>query len=295
MSIPVNNLNSTKNIPHLAGPSNYQYWAIRVRSQLALTTINNSEVSAWGMTGGTPPPLTTDADEINRRNVLNTQAIAIINATLPDSMILHGQTQARILWTNLETTHGTPGPAAVYAAFVSAVNWQLPADSDPAPKISQLETIFTSLASSTAAVPDVLKAMILLKSIPEGFEPVAQSILANRTAITDLTWARVRDAIQAAWSQRAPSSANRAYRGNFQNRWNNQRNKGNTPQHNQQQPQQSGGKKKKYNNRNRQNGKGKGQAQAAIGYPAYDASAAIGYASLADRISPPITTPILRW
>ncbi|KAF5354047.1 hypothetical protein D9756_007217 [Leucocoprinus leucothites] len=193
--------NGASRIPILQGPQNYQFWSMRMQGYLSMI-----------MTPGTP--------------LTEQSAIGMLIQAVPDSMLhLIVQGDPATTWDELQCLYGTQGPASVYGDFIRAVSWSLPGNMDPAQSIAELESLFTRIEGATARLPKVICAMILLRAVPQGMETLAQSILANQTQMSQLTWDLVCSAIQAAWSQKMTASASRASCSNGQ--WQQNRNPGN--------------------------------------------------------------------
>ncbi|KAF5348104.1 hypothetical protein D9756_010795 [Leucocoprinus leucothites] len=242
--------NGASRIPILQGPQNYQFWSMRMQGYLSMITTPGTPLTGWTITTGlTPalPPLVapemdTDGNVTNaaeasashvlrteeepRRNFLEQSAIGLLIQAVPDSMLhLIIQGDPTTTWDGLQRLYGVQGPASVYGDFVHAVSWSLPGNMDPAQSIAELESLFTQIEGATARLPKVIRAMILLHTVPQGMETLAQSILANQMQMSQLTWDLVRSAIQAAWSQKMTASASRAGCSNSQ--WQQNQNPGN--------------------------------------------------------------------
>ncbi|KAF5356944.1 hypothetical protein D9756_006374 [Leucocoprinus leucothites] len=253
--------NGASRIPVLQGPQNYQFWSMRMQGYLSMITTPGTPFTGWTVTTGLVSPLpavvapaidesgnVTNAEEAaaslairqeeeRRRNFLEQSAIGLLIQAVPDSMLhLIVQGDPNATWEALQRLYGVQGPASVYGDFVRAVSWSLPGNMDPAQSIAELESLFTRIEGATTRLPEVIRAMILLRAVPQGMETLAQSILANQTQMSQLTWDLVRSAIQAAWSQKMTASASRAGRSNGQ--WQQNRNPGNQQRQGQgQQPQ----------------------------------------------------------
>ncbi|KAF5360493.1 hypothetical protein D9756_004525 [Leucocoprinus leucothites] len=253
--------NGASRIPVLQGPQNYQFWSMRMQGYLSMITTPGTPLTGWTVTTGllpALPPVIAPAideegnvsnaaeasaslalrtEEERRRNFLEQSAIGLLIQAVPDSMLhLIVQGDPTATWDGLQRLYGVQGPASVYGDFVRAVSWSLPGNMDPAQSIAELESLFTRIEGATTQLPEVIRAMILLRAVPQGMETLAQSILANQMQMSQLTWDLVRSAIQAAWSQKMTASASRAGRSNGQ--WQQNRNPGN--QQRQGQGQQQG-------------------------------------------------------
>ncbi|KAF5356101.1 hypothetical protein D9756_004034 [Leucocoprinus leucothites] len=239
--------NGASRIPILQGPQNYQFWSMRMQGYLSIITTPGTPLTGWTVTTGMVPPLPplvapvmdvnnniTNAaeastshvlrtEEERQRNFLEQSAIGMLIQAVPDSMLhLIVQGDPTTTWDELQCLYGTQGPASVYGNFVCAISWSLPGNMDPAQSIAELESLFNRIEGTTTQLPEVIRAMLLLRAVPQGMETLAQSILANQTQMSQLTWDLVRSAIQAAWSQKMTASASRTGRSNGQ--WQQNRN-----------------------------------------------------------------------
>ncbi|KAF5354224.1 hypothetical protein D9756_007005 [Leucocoprinus leucothites] len=253
--------NRASRIPVLQGPQNYQFWSMRMQGFLSMITTPGTPLTGWTVTTGMVPPLpplvapVMDADnnvtnaaeasashalrteEERQRNFLEQSAIGMLIQAVPDSMLhLIVQGDPITTWDELQRLYSTQGPASVYGDFVCAVSWSLSGNMDLAQSIAELESLFTRIEGATARLPEVIRAMILLRAVPQEMETLAQSILVNQMQMSQLTWDLVRSAIQAAWSQKMTASASRTGCSNGQ--WQQNRNPGN--QQRQGQGQQQG-------------------------------------------------------
>ncbi|KAF5354757.1 hypothetical protein D9756_005503 [Leucocoprinus leucothites] len=205
--------NGASRIPILQGPQNYQFWSMRMQGYLSMITTPGTPLMGWTVTNGIVPPLpptiaplqgpnntVTNAAEVaasialheeeeRRRNFLEQSAIGLLIQAVPDSMLhLIVQGDPATTWDGLQRLYGVQGPASVYGDFIRAVSWSLPRNMDPAQSITELESLFTRIEGATVRLPEVIRAMILLRAVPQGMETLAQSILANQTQMTQLTW-----------------------------------------------------------------------------------------------------------
>ena len=65
-------------------------WKICVKSTLALIIYLGAVFTAHNMLNALALPQTTDVDEIARKNFLGSQALAVLNSTLPDNLLIYG-------------------------------------------------------------------------------------------------------------------------------------------------------------------------------------------------------------
>ncbi|KAF5351107.1 hypothetical protein D9756_008396 [Leucocoprinus leucothites] len=205
--------NGASCIPVLQGPQNYQFWSMRMQGYLSIITTPGTPLMGWTIIQGivpTLPPIASPVlgednvvmnaaevatsiahqdEEECQRNFLEQSAIGMLIQAVPDSMLhLIVQGDPATTWDGLQHLYGVQGPASVYSDFVHAISWSLPGNMDPAQSIAELESLFTRIEGMTTQLPEVIRAMILLCAVPQGMETLAQSILANQTQMSQLTW-----------------------------------------------------------------------------------------------------------
>ena len=166
-------------IPRLSSPSVYPFWAISMQSCLAMITIPSSPYNAKDMLSFSIILSTTDQDERARRSSLDPQALGIINSSLAHNILMHGKENAKSLWNYLRDKYSSPGPASVFADYQRTRHFQISGNSDPAPQIAELDTLYTRLKGNKCNVPSLIRAMTLLSAIPQSWDNLATSILTS--------------------------------------------------------------------------------------------------------------------
>jgi len=104
-------------LPKLTGLANYPFWKIHIKSILALITYSGAVFTVDDMLNASVLPQTTNMDEIAKRNFLDSQALTVLDSTLPDNLLMHGQLNAKALWAHLQTLIGICGPALIFADY----------------------------------------------------------------------------------------------------------------------------------------------------------------------------------
>ena len=184
----------------LSGPTVYLFWVISMQSCLAMITMPGSPYNAKNMLSSSTIPSTTDQDERARCSSLDSQALGIMNSSLAHNILMHGKENAESLWNYLHDKYGSPGPASVFADYQRTRHFQISGNSDPAPQIAELNTLYTRLEGNKCNVPSLICAMTLLSAIPQSWDNLATSILTSQTSLTQLTWDFVSSAIQSEFS-----------------------------------------------------------------------------------------------
>ncbi|KAF5351197.1 hypothetical protein D9756_008364 [Leucocoprinus leucothites] len=225
MALPMSANQIRESIPTLTRQDRYQNWSLRIKDAMSLCTVSDCAETAWTVTERalTAPTQGTGAGqfananavalEIRRRTNLNSQALALINSSLPNSMLNHGFQQSHELWAHLRNLYGMTGPSAILSLLKKALRVQVKKGRDPTTDVAELTSLFTQLAQASGAlqvptnvatmmmtwpanvphpptatmIPELLRAMILLHSLPDDWEPVIQTYLANRTTLNMVT------------------------------------------------------------------------------------------------------------
>jgi len=113
---------------------------------------------------------------------------------------MHGKTSAEFLWNYLYNKYGSPGPTAVFADYQHTRHFQISGNSNPAPQIAELNTLYTRLERNKCDVSSLVRAITLLFVIPQSWDNLATSILTSQTLLFQLTWDFVSSAIQSEFS-----------------------------------------------------------------------------------------------
>jgi len=153
-------------IPCLFGPSVYPFWAISVQSCLAIITMPSFPYNTKDMLTSSTIPSTTDQDEHARYSSLDSQALGIINSSLAHNILIHGKENTESLWNYLYNKYGSPGPASVFADYQRTRYFQISGNSDSAPQIAELDTLYTRLEENKCNVPSLIHTITLLSAIP---------------------------------------------------------------------------------------------------------------------------------
>jgi len=119
---------------------------------------------------------------------------------------MHGKENAESLWNYLYNKYGFPGLASVFADYQHTRHFQISGNSNPAPQIAELNTLYTRLEGNKCNVLSLIRVMILLSTIPQFWDNLATSILTSQTSLTQLTWDFVSLAIQSEFFQRSTST-----------------------------------------------------------------------------------------
>ena len=89
--------NSIAILSKLTSLADYLFQRIYVKSALALITYSGAIFTTEDMLSTLAFPQTIDMDKVTRRNFLSSQALAVLNYTLPDNLSIYDQPSAEAL------------------------------------------------------------------------------------------------------------------------------------------------------------------------------------------------------
>ena len=84
-------------LPKHTSPTNYFFWKICVKSTLTLITYPKVVFTTHNMLNTLELSQTTNMNEIARRSFLDSQALAILNSTLPNNLLMYNQPNTEAL------------------------------------------------------------------------------------------------------------------------------------------------------------------------------------------------------
>jgi len=90
---------------------------VNSNSQLALITYTGAVFTTDDMLNTLALSQTTDVDKIAKEKFLNSQALAVLNSTLPDNLLIYSQPNAEALWAHLWTLMRMFGLASIFADY----------------------------------------------------------------------------------------------------------------------------------------------------------------------------------
>ena len=201
--------------------TNYQNWSRMVSAYLKMQglwsyvsgiTAEPAEVANPGSlhSGATPSEVVTHEKLLKDYDDAKTKAIAwgkeddkamgIIALKLTPSMQYLLKKYSKETWENIKKLFDTPGAAGIFVHFRAAINFKMDEKKDPSVQISKLQTAVNKLSANKFEINEKMQAMIVLASLPNGWDSVAATILATNKA-NDLTLARIMPVLQEEWQR----------------------------------------------------------------------------------------------
>ena len=133
-------------------------------------------------------------------NIEDNKAMGIIALELTLSMQYLLKKFSKETWENIKKLFDTPGAAGIFVHFRAAINFKMDEKKDPSVQISKLQTAVDNLSANKFEINEKMQAMIVLASLPNGWDSIAAMILATNKA-NDLTLARIMPLLQEEWQR----------------------------------------------------------------------------------------------
>jgi hypothetical protein len=176
--------------------SNYGLWLKAMKAFLM-------SIGLWGHANGdiaSPAPVADGTPHTNLPEWTkhDQQALGSIMLCITPSIQQDLATfnDAKDVWNHLETTYGTATPISIYKDFKEALNMHINPSQHPGPQMDKMQACFQCLTSNSIIIPDQIKVMMLLATIPQKWETLVTIVMQSKMPTT-LTFSRVRKAILA--------------------------------------------------------------------------------------------------
>jgi len=112
-------------------------------------------------------PQTTDMNKIIRRNFLGFLALAVLNFTLLNNLLIHSQPNAEALWAYLWTLIETASLVSVFADCQRTITFQISSDQDFASQITEFDFLCIRLYRNNCNIPLFLQIDDLLNFLTQ--------------------------------------------------------------------------------------------------------------------------------
>jgi hypothetical protein len=82
-------------------------------------------------------------------------------------------------WANIKSQFDVSGPAAIFVDFKYVINFKFDERKEPSIQVAELNTHLNHLATHGFSLDNRIQAMIILSGLPQSWDSVQGSILAN--------------------------------------------------------------------------------------------------------------------
>ena len=176
----------------LTSISNYSQWSHQVRSLLTMA-------EWWSIVDGTsthaaPADAAAQATWIRHDEQAQAMITIFIHADLQHYQketyvhirnITH-PSMARDLWEELQRIFAPSGATGQYDTFIEGVNFPIHENKDIPGQINNLVNTFHKMTIAGLTLPENLKAMILLNSLPHSYKSVISTIVQTTTNVNPI-------------------------------------------------------------------------------------------------------------
>ena len=173
----------------LTGISNYSQWSRQVHSLLTMT-------GWWSIVDRTSTHAAQADAAAQAIWISHDQQAHVMIAIFIHSNLKHYQKEtylpignvtnssmARDLWLELQRLFAPSGTTGQYDAFIEGVNYHIHENKDIPGQINNLVNTFHKMSIADLTLPDNLKAMILLNSLPHSYKTVVSTIIQTTTTV----------------------------------------------------------------------------------------------------------------
>jgi hypothetical protein len=103
-------------------------------------------------------------------------------------------------WANIKSQFDVSGPAAIFVDFKFIINFKFDDRKEPAVQVAELNTRLNRLATHGFNLDYRIQAMIILSGLPQSWDSVQGSILANHD-MADLSISVIMPILQEEWQR----------------------------------------------------------------------------------------------
>jgi hypothetical protein len=129
------------------------------------------------------------------------KALGIMQLKIADKLQYLVKNTAWATWDNIKAQFDVSGPAAIFVDFKWVINFRFDEKKEPSVQVAELNTRLNRLATHGFGLDNRIQAMIILSGLPQSWDGVQGSILANH-AMDRIDVATIMPVLQEEWSRR---------------------------------------------------------------------------------------------
>jgi hypothetical protein len=129
------------------------------------------------------------------------KALGIIQLRMADKLQYLIKDTSLQSWANIKSQFDVSGPAAIFVDFKFVINFKFDDRKEPAIQVAELNTQLNRLATHGFNLDYRIQAMIILSGLPQSWDSVQGSILANHD-MADLSISVIMPILQEEWQRR---------------------------------------------------------------------------------------------
>jgi hypothetical protein len=129
------------------------------------------------------------------------KALGIIQLRMADKLQYLIRDTSLQSWANIKSQFDVSGPTAIFVDFKFVINFKFDDRKEPAVQVAELNTQLNRLATHGFNLDYRIQAMIILSGLPQSWDSVQGSILANHN-MADLSISVIMPILQEEWQRR---------------------------------------------------------------------------------------------
>jgi hypothetical protein len=131
----------------------------------------------------------------------NNKALGIIQLRMADKLQYLIRDTSLQSWANIKSQFDVSGPAVIFVDFKFVINFKFDERKEPSVQVAELNTRLNHLATHGFDLDHRIQAMIILSGLPQSWDSVQGSILANHN-MADLDISVIMPILQEEWQRR---------------------------------------------------------------------------------------------
>jgi hypothetical protein len=129
------------------------------------------------------------------------KALGIIQLQIADKLQYLVKDTSLESWANIKSQFDVSGPTAIFVDFKYVINFKFDKRKEPAVQVAELNTCLNRLATHGFNLDHRIQAMIILSGLPQSWDSVQGSILANHD-MGELDISVIMPILQEEWQRR---------------------------------------------------------------------------------------------
>jgi hypothetical protein len=129
------------------------------------------------------------------------KALGIIQLRMADKLQYLVKNTSLESWANIKSQFDVSGPAAIFVDFKYVINFKFDERKEPSVQVAELNTRLNRLATHGFDLDHRIQAMIILSGLPQSWDSVQGSILANHD-MAELDISVIMPILQEEWQRR---------------------------------------------------------------------------------------------
>jgi hypothetical protein len=128
------------------------------------------------------------------------KALGIIQLRMADKLQYLVKDTSLESWDNIKSQFDVSGPAAIFVDFKYVINFKFDERKEPSVQVAELNTCLNHLATHGFSLDNRIQAMIILSGLPQSWDSVQGSILANHN-MAELNISVIMPILQEEWQR----------------------------------------------------------------------------------------------